>query len=178
MMHPSAVKTVCAIILAVGVLSEQTAASSRDQVRRVVSLYVVTLSNHAAWEIAGREDVFLVGVVGDPGMIEIGNQIAKDKQVHGRPVKFVAANPNQAASWELHAVFLDLSADKQVDGILRAVADKPILTFGMVPYFVRRGGMIGLVPAGRKMSYEVNTVPAARVGIAFSPKITGSSVGR
>jgi len=63
-----------------------------------------------------------------------------------------------------HLVFVQASAQANVDTVLDTVRDLPILTVSDTPGFAASGGMLGLVQSRAHLAFEANPARSATPG--------------
>jgi hypothetical protein len=68
-------------------------------------------------------------------------------------------------------LFLDSRNPRIIAAIINQVKDKPILTIGQNPDFLRMGGIINLVESGSRMKLQVNIQAARKAGLTISSKL-------
>ncbi|SDL37129.1 protein of unknown function [Maridesulfovibrio ferrireducens] len=68
-------------------------------------------------------------------------------------------------------LFLDSKKPRVIAAIIKQVQDKPILTIGQNPDFLRMGGIINLVESGSRMKLQVNICAARKAGLTISSKL-------
>ncbi|SME95312.1 YfiR family protein [Desulfovibrio gilichinskyi] len=72
---------------------------------------------------------------------------------------------------DCQVLFLDSSNPRVIAAILKQVKNKPILTIGQNPDFLRMGGIINLVESGSRMKLQVNICAARKAGLTISSKL-------
>ncbi len=68
-------------------------------------------------------------------------------------------------------LFLDSKNPRVIAAIIQRVKDKPILTIGQNPDFMRMGGIINFVESGSRMKLQVNICAARKAGLTISSKL-------
>ncbi|HWS15864.1 MAG TPA: YfiR family protein [Candidatus Methylomirabilis sp.] len=68
-------------------------------------------------------------------------------------------------------LFVTSSERPRLPEILSALRGRPVLTVGDTNGFAERGGIINLVKAGNRISFEINTDAAQRAGLTMSSKL-------
>lgn len=91
----------------------------------------------------------------------------EDKQVSGRAVIVRGLRSGSQFS-ACHVLFVGSSRRLYARQIIEAAKDKPLLSVSDIPGFAADGGIIGLVPAGSKLRFEVNLVAAHSAGLTVS----------
>ncbi len=71
-----------------------------------------------------------------------------------------------------HLIFLPVgNTDRVVDQAIRVSTQRPILTVGESPDFLRRGGMIAFVVDGGRVRFDVNEAATASHGLTLSSRL-------
>ncbi|WP_432734573.1 YfiR family protein [Maridesulfovibrio sp. FT414] len=105
------------------------------------------------------------------------------------PVRIAAISPrplvrffNRPDGFELvrwpadcQVLFLDGENPRAIAAILKQVSNRPILTIGSSPDFLRMGGMINLVESGSRFKLQVNVCAAKEAGLTISSKLLNLS---
>lgn len=78
-------------------------------------------------------------------------------------------SPEEAA--RCHMVFFCDADDALVRATLETLQRLPILTVGEGPQFARRGGMISMVPADRRIRLEINAEKVRLGGLRLDPQL-------
>ena len=92
------------------------------------------------------------------------------KTVRGRRVMITHINRIE----ELEAceiLFVSPSEKPKLSQILASVSSRPILTISDIKRFASAGGMIGFVPAGDRIRFEINQRAAQRSGLRSSAQL-------
>lgn len=72
---------------------------------------------------------------------------------------------------DCQVLFLDSSNPRIIAAIIKQVKNKPILTIGQNPDFLRMGGIINLVESGSRMKLQVNICAARKAGLIISSQL-------
>ncbi len=70
-----------------------------------------------------------------------------------------------------HILFISGSESENLPAIFSRIRAYPVLTVSDLPEFAEAGGMIGLVKAGGKVRFEINTVAAAGATLKISSRL-------
>jgi hypothetical protein len=70
-----------------------------------------------------------------------------------------------------HLIFLAGANTDRIDQAVRLSAQRPVLTIGESPDFLRRGGMIAFVVDGGRVRFDVNASAASIRGLALSSRL-------
>jgi hypothetical protein len=71
-----------------------------------------------------------------------------------------------------HALFAGARSDTAA-AVLKAAADRPVLTIGETDRFLEGGGIIVLKVVERRVRFEVNTANAQKAGLRISAQLLG-----
>ena len=70
-----------------------------------------------------------------------------------------------------HLVFLPGANTDRIDRTIRAAGQRPVLTVGEAPDFLRRGGMIAFVVDGGRVRFDINLPAATGRGLMLSSRL-------
>ena len=140
---------------------------------RVKAAVIYKLTKFIRWP----PDVFSAGdaslricVLGEDPFGEYLDVIS-GKTVHGKPVETRRVGALESVPGNCHVVFVSQSEGRHVNGIVRALDSKSVLTIGDMPRFCNRGGMINFVTAERRLRFEINIDAARRAGLRIDAQL-------
>ncbi len=142
-----------------------------DQVK---AAYIYNLPNFVSWpdfqETAG-EDIFIIKVLGNRSIARYLEVLTQGEKIKGLPISIVYIDSiYQARNCKI--LFVDNSYEDAVtDGQLADLANNGILTVGESLDFLKKGGIVGLVPVDKRIVVVVNLSMAQRARISFSSKL-------
>lgn len=114
-------------------------------------------------EAASRQALVLCTSGGGP--ISEGLVLLEGKSVNGKNL-VVRQQVQGEALRECHLLYL---ADaRRYEAILPGLRGHPVVTVADDPDFIRKGGMIGLIPVGERLGFEVNLEPAQASRVRIS----------
>lgn len=87
-------------------------------------------------------------------------------QIRGRDILTTRLNKARHAK-SCHLLFISDSESERLPSILRALADRPVLTIADMVDFTGRGGIVYLKLANSNIRFEINTGYAQLVGLSF-----------
>lgn len=67
-----------------------------------------------------------------------------------------------------HALVVAAGESEHLHPLLDHLAERPTLSLAEIPNFARRGGIVGLVRATNRLSFEINLRAARRAGLSIS----------
>lgn len=163
----------------------QPAASSATDTRllQVEGAFLVNFLRYTDWpppRLGGTSDPYVVTVVGSPDAAEAVAAVAaaagdiRGRRVQVRRASMATAADRAAAADVLrtsHLVFVQASAQANVDTVLDTVRDLPILTVSDTPGFAASGGMLGLVQSRAHLAFEANPAAIRNAGLMVSAKV-------
>ena len=88
-------------------------------------------------------------------------------QIRGRDIVTTRLRSVQHAK-ECHLLFIAKSEEKRLQSILKALAERSILTIADMDRFAHLGGIIHLKIANETIRFEINIAFAQQVGLTFS----------
>jgi len=142
-----------------------------DQIK---AAYIYNLPNFVHWPKLNREakkKAFVINVLGNHLIAHYLKILTKGEDIKGLPIKVNLIESASKVS-ECDILFVDKSFEAQLDiKQLQNLAQKGTLTVGESVNFLSKGGMIGLVPEGKRIVIVINTLVADQVKITFSSKL-------
>lgn len=137
----------------------------------VIAAFVYRFPQFVEWPesaLAGRETIDICVAEPNPfgGSLE---ELAQGEVLNGRPlvVREVAGTRALAGC---HVLFVS-SATERAESLLRAVADRPVLTIGESADFLDDGGIINLHIVDRRIRFDVSATSALRSGLQLSSQL-------
>jgi hypothetical protein len=149
-------------------LSAQVPETVEDEVK---AAYVFNFTKFVEWPssaFTGTTDPINICVAGDAGVIRAMERTIGGEHVEGRPLRAVSQLPEDPSA--CHVLFLGRGADRAAR-LLAATGKAPVLTIGDSTRFLQLGGMIAFVVENRRVRFDINMRPAARVGLKLSSKL-------
>jgi hypothetical protein len=92
------------------------------------------------------------------------------KPVKGRELQ-VDRKVSPDALGKCHVAFISRSQGDQVTDVLKAVANRAVLTVSDIDDFARKGGIIGLRLEEGKIRFDINVKAAQRAGLKLSSQL-------
>lgn len=112
-------------------------------------------------------------VLGIYGTSKAGDELAAilPPSVGGLAIKIVRL-PTEGTDWgSVNAVFIPATYQSEVPGLIRRMGAAPVLIIGESPNFAAEGGVIGFVPEGNKLRFEINQGAATKRRLQLSAKL-------
>jgi hypothetical protein len=146
-------------LLAVLVLAVPEARSDSDQAEeyQVKSAYIYNFAKFVVWPSKPEAKAAATLTMGVIGRSPISKSLASfvGKGLRGRRIVVTSIKRlEELDSCDL--LFVSVSEKGRLHEILAAVGTRPILTVSDIKRFVAAGGMIGFVPVGEKVRFEIN----------------------
>lgn len=93
------------------------------------------------------------------------------KEIRGRTVATRRLSDTTAAA-ECHVIFISVSEQTRLAGILESLRDRPVLTVADMPEFARTGGIINLKTNNEdRIRFDINVGRAQQAGLRMSSKL-------
>lgn len=102
----------------------------------------------------------------------VGRSLIELIEKKNSPVK-AKQNPPISDLEGCQIIYLDQSQEPILKDILVKAKNHSVMTISDIKSFVRRGGMIGLIPRDEKIRFEVNILNAERAGIVIDVNLLG-----
>lgn len=92
------------------------------------------------------------------------------KTAKQRALKVIAVDDTQQLG-QCHVLFLPQNSQDTFKTVLRAIADRKILSVSDINDFARNGGLIGLFKSDEKMRFAINVEATQRSGLRMSSQL-------
>ncbi len=139
----------------------------------VKAAYLYNIVNFVTWPpdaFSGPADPLHVCVYGMDPFGRALDTAMQNGTSNGRPVQVVrTTDANALAMCEL--VFVPGNAADRIEQAARVTAQRPVLTVGEAPDFLRHGGMIAFVVDGGRVRFDINLQSAAARGLTLSSRL-------
>jgi hypothetical protein len=121
-------------------------------------------------EASGREEPFIIGVLGANPFGTMLDDIMHGKTIHDRPVvvKYYQREEEASAS---HILFISAPEAWRLPTILKILEGKHVLTVSDMARFNELGGMIALRVVGQKVHFDINMDAAERQQLKLSSQL-------
>ena len=140
---------------------------------QVKAVFLFNFSQFVDWPPASFADgrsPLVIGVLGRDPFGTMLDDIVRGETVNGRPLA-VRRYDSIGQIDDCHILFVDRSADEQLDAVLAALKGRGVLTVGDFEGFARRGGIIRFVTVGNKIRLRVNLAAAQEAKLTISSKL-------
>jgi hypothetical protein len=102
-------------------------------------------------------------------------QALEKSVIKGRPVQLrILRNPSQLPACDV--VFLPENYEGSLEGVVRLLRGKPILTIGDSAGYAHRGLIVNLVLQDNRTRLEINLSAMKASGVAISPQVLKSAI--
>ncbi len=166
----AAARAATTIVLAAAAASVSAQRSLEYEVK---AAYVYNIANFVTWPpdaFAGPADPLRVCVYGDDPFGPALDRAVQSGPANQRPI--VAERLTSADGLaRCHLIFLAGANTDRIDQAVKFSAQRPILTVGETPDFLRRGGIIAFVVDGGRVRFDVNAAAASTRGLALSSRL-------
>ena len=119
---------------------------------------------------ASTDEPLVIGVYGDPALVDDLGRMVSGRQIAGRSVEVRTLDRPDDLD-DLAIVFVGTDDALLIGRALRAARDRGILTVGDTDGFAERGGMVNFFREERKMRFEVNVAATGQSGIRLSSQL-------
>jgi hypothetical protein len=139
----------------------------------VKAAYLYNIVNFVTWPpdaFAASTDPLHLCVVGADPFGRLLDRAIEGGNANQRPIvvdRIEDANNVTAC----HLIFLPGGNTDRIDRAVRATAQRPVLTVGEAPDFLRRGGMIAFVVDGGRVRLDINLPAATSRGLTLSSRL-------
>lgn len=115
-------------------------------------------------------DQFVVGIIGQTPLLDYKKRFHDKIRVPGKTLIITELSGLEQIEG-CQAVIIGRSESKRLDEIVAVTENKPILTIGDTEGYGKKGVLINLYRAGRKVKFEINMPAVQRSGLSFSSKL-------
>jgi hypothetical protein len=143
---------------------------SESQVEAAYLYNFAKFVNWPAGTFATAQDPIRLCVLSDELFQSQLNQIAKGKNIAGRPVLVIPVQ-NGLQARGCQELFISLADPDNLPQILESLHGSSVLTIGKVKDFVDEGGIIGFVMQGDHVHFQVNQKAASQAGLRLSSQL-------
>lgn len=142
---------------------------------QVKAVFLYNLTNFITWPPEKESETnwpFVIGVLGRDTLGTLLDQVVASETTEGRSIhiqRLTSLEALRTRSCDL--LFINSDQMHLWPKIREMVRSRGILTVSDVADFCRRGGMVNLLTAGRKIRIEINVETARRNGFKISAKL-------
>jgi len=154
-------------------LSAPRLSAQRGLEYEVKAAYLYNIVNFVTWPrdaFPGANDPLDVCVFGADPFGRLLDSAMQNGTANKRPVQ-VRRVADIAGLAMCEVIFVPGGNTDRIDQVLRATAQRPMLTIGESPDFLRRGGTIAFVIDGGRVRFDVNRSAAAAHGLTLSSRL-------
>ena len=142
---------------------------------QVKAVFLYNLVNFITWPADKNSESnrpFVIGVLGRDTLVSLLEQVVTSETTEGRSIHIKRlASPEALRARSCDLLFINSDQMSIWPKIRKIVRSRGILTVSDVADFGRRGGMVNLLTAGRKIRIEINVEAARRNGFEISAKL-------
>ena len=140
---------------------------------RVKAGFIFNFAKFVEWpQTAGddRESV-TIGVMAPIDIFEIISEELSDRTLNGLPVKVVPFDSSSPPAPLPQLLFIHKAANELTPAEQKFLSNHHVLMIGESPDFAARQGIIGFVPRGDSLRFQVNIAAAERAGLQLSGQL-------
>jgi len=144
-----------------------------DQIK---AAYIYNLPNFVYWPDLKKLEIktkgaFVIKVLGNKSIARYLEVLTKGEKIKGNPISIVYIDSVSQAQ-NCRVLFVDSAFENVLTRAqLVGLANNGILTVGESLNFLKKGGIVGLVPVGKRIVIVVNTSIAQKASMSFSSKL-------
>ena len=162
-----------AALLAAGLSAPICVGAQRALEYEVKAAYLYNIVNFVTWPpdaFQNATDPVRVCIYGADPFGPLLDRSIQGTVAGQRPMQAVRVDDAEGLT-RCHLIFLPAGNTDRIDQAVRLSAQRPILTVGEAPDFLRRGGMIAFVIDGGRVRFDVNQAMAASHGLSLSSRL-------
>jgi hypothetical protein len=134
--------------------------------------YIFNLAQFVTWPASAFESPqspLRICVIGSNGFGAVLEKTVENEAANGHPL--VVDNVRSLDTLpRCHIAFVP-AANSDTDAVLRATANRAVLTVGEAASFLEAGGIVRFVVAGGRVRFDINVKPAAAAGLTVSSRV-------
>jgi hypothetical protein len=165
------------LIAAPGLSVPEPAAAAPDlpsageyQVKAALLLKFLSFVNWPAERASKDSSALTIGVFGKDPFGETLEHLAKGKKLQSRDLKIHRIEDHDGLDC-CEVLFVSASENRDVETILEAVRERPVLTIGETDRFYQMGGMIRLKMVRNKIRFDINQQAAKDSGLEIGSQL-------
>lgn len=163
-----ALRLLVAVVAGLLLGTTRTLAQTQDDVTVAFLYNFARFVEWPAGTFAGANTPFTIGFVGRPALAQRFAQVVQGKTVEGRELVARKIDSPTAAS-ECQILFVGESSE--VDGMLRAVKGRPVLSVGEGEAFLAAGGMVAFSREGARLVFDLNSTAITQATLKPGDKL-------
>jgi len=139
----------------------------------VKAAFIYNIVNFTTWPpdaFSSASDPIDVCVLGADPFGPALDRMLEGSNASGRPITLERLRDDGAAA-RCSLVFVPAAASVRVPQLLRAIGDRPILTVGESPDFLKQGGIINFVIDNGRVRFDVNVNAATARRLSLSSRL-------
>ncbi len=136
------------------------------------AIFLVKLLRFVEWpdkNLPPSEPLIVTIVGADPFGPKLDSAFAKQKIDGHRVIVRRAKTVDEIE--RSHVVFVSSSLSSRLPETLEKLENRPILTVGDTPDFVKHGGMLGLLVEDKRLKFDVNLASSKKRGVKISSQL-------
>jgi hypothetical protein len=148
------------------------ASASQDPSDQVKATYLYNFARFVEWPgraFSQADDPFTICLTSEP-VSAVLERTVRGENRQGRPFA-VRRLPDVDDIQGCHILYVSDADDSKIDRVMQAAGSAPILTVGDSPNFIRKGGIIRFVEAGRRIRLQINPDSAQRASLSISSRL-------
>jgi hypothetical protein len=177
----------CLVLCAVcAVASDDESIENREY--KIKAAFIYNFIKAVEWPPEHIEDsnAIVIGIIGHnpfgDAFKPVEDKIVKDRHLVFRVFKGPSESKNEESDEQgqifdvtglrqCHVLFVCSSEAGNIDDILNAVKEYPVLTVSEVDGFLAAGGIINFVPGANQPVFDINLASSRKVGLTISSKL-------
>ena len=155
------------------VLSNAAIAAGGEKEYLVKAAFILNFASLIEWPAASfdsSEDPIVICHFGESRTMSLFDSAYSGRMVKRHPIE-VRHPPRVGEVLGCHIIMITAERSEKADGVIIAVAGKPILTIGETENFARSGGVIGFYRDGSKTRFEINLSAAENAKLRISSRL-------
>ncbi len=136
----------------------------------VKAAFIYNFAKFVEWPreaFRGSDADLRVGIVGKDPFGEIIDRVIDGKTAQGRALAVHRVKDSEGR-FQCQILFVGKMPSRDLEAVLRAVDERPILTVSESLAFIRAGGIVRLKIANNKVRFEINLDAARKAGLRIS----------
>lgn len=171
---PRWIRLVALSWLALGPLAAQTPPAISKEAK-VKATFLFNFAQYVEWPataFAATNAPLTIGVLGNDELGPFLEQLIQGEIIQNRPLLIKRSRVIEELA-ACHILFINRSEQPRLAAILTALRNAPLLTVSDLEQFATRGGVIGFVPKGNTIGFQINLEAASRARLKIDSRLLG-----
>lgn len=145
-------------------------APAAPSVNEVKAAFLCSFAEFVEWPAAANQGPVTIAILGKDPFGPLLEETAKVRALQTKALEIHRLTRVEDAA-RFRIVFVSASEARSLGQILRSLEGTSVLTVSDIPGFAAQGGIIGFVPEGKRVRFEINVAAAERSRVQISSRL-------